>query len=518
MIRKAAMFALIVSIVFAVASCSKDESAGPKDKVKPTVSLVTPWDGTTRDGIVDVSIEAYDDAGIARVDFYVNNSLYSSTTAEPYAFEWDMSSLADGSENSVFAKAVDGNGNAALTETIIVTKGASAKPVAVLTSPTDGTTIQQGDVLTLSGSASDADEGDLSDSQISWSSHLQGVLGQGKNTEHRGLVIGNHVITLTATDSNGITDELTVNVTVTENDKSYATIEKGTYYLAQPLFKKSMVRLTRAFYIMKTEMTVQEFFELRAIAEDGATNARKWADKRNKSLFDVKKNEGLYLPLFEYEGSKEDPIVTTYADYPASFISFIEAVVACNSMSDRDGLDHAYLYLDKNGEPIDDFGSKMRDLRFDQNANGWRLPTEAEYEVAARAGLAGSKFPWGDTGPGGLCNSMSDQTPPNALNLFNNRGICPVVSYEPNRYGLYNIVGNVAEICSDMFVGVPPSGVDPCAKLEIKNPNFLVKGGAWYEFGGNMQIAMRHIVIPFSEKEKASIGSGIGMRPVRYAD
>ena len=295
MTRKAAILALIVTIVFAVASCSKD-STGPKDKEKPTVSITNAWDaakegGIVRDGIVDITVEAYDDAGIARVELVVNNSYYAVDATEPYAFEWDMSSLADGSTNSIYVQAVDRNGNTEKTDTITVVKGASAAPVASMTSPSDGASIQQGNALNLSGTASDADEGDLSDSRITWSSNLQGTLGQGKSLDNRGFVIGEHVITMTATDSNGMIDTATATVTVNGNNNTYATIEAGTYYIAEPLFKKSAVILTKAIHVSKTEMTVQEFLEMRTIAEgDDASATRKWADKRNKKLFDVKKN------------------------------------------------------------------------------------------------------------------------------------------------------------------------------------------------------------------------------------
>ncbi len=525
MIRKAAMLLFIVTIVFAVSSCSED-STKPKDQDPPEVSITNSWDaakegGVKRQGIVDITAEAYDPAGVKQVELYVNNSRVSVDRTSPYAFEWDMTSLQENSINTVYLRAVDGNGNAKTTESITVTKSPSSKPVATLTSPSDGAIISQGDKLALSGSATDEEDGTLSDSQITWSSDIQGMLGQGTTLNHRGLILGDHVITMTASDSDGLKDTRTIKLTVNENSLPYAVVEKGTYYLGEPLFRRQTVRLTKGFYVYKTEISVAEFMELFAEAEGGGEAdykaLRKWSSKRNRGLYDD--GEGLYVPLFEDGGSGNDALTdVTYADYPACFITYVEAAVACNIMSDRDGLDRAYIYLDKNDEPTDDYGRSMRGMMVDENANGWRLPTEAEYEIAARAGLTTAKFPWGNTGPGALCNSMSDPSPPNPINLYNGRGPCPVKSYRPNRYGLYNIVGNVAEMTSDMFVGVPPSGVDPLVVLEDRDPKYLVKGGAWYEFGGNMQIAMRHIQIPFSDKDKDSIGSGIGFRPVRRID
>lgn len=524
MVRRAAIFALMVTILFAVASCSKDDSTGPKDKVAPEVAITNAWNvakegGIVRNGVVDISAEAFDDAGINRVELFVNNKLVESDATTPYEFEWDMTALADGSTNTVFVRAVDANGNTAKTDAFTVKKGATSAPVSSFDAPATNSTYSQGDVITFSGSANDAEDGALSDSQISWVSNLQGVLGQGKSFQYRGLVIGTHEISMIASDSDGVETVKTIDVTITDNAFGYAVIDKGTYYIAEPLFRRKTVRLTRPIYIQKKEMGVQEFLELWAIVEGNKNDkARSWADKRNNKLFNVSKNTGLYMTLYEYGGTKTDPITTTYGNYPACFIYYYEAISVCNAASDRDGLKRVYTFLDKSGNILDVYSTKVKSINIDKTANGWRLPTEAEYEIAARAGLQGSKFPWGDTGPGGMCNSMSDPTPPSALNLYNSRGICPIDSYQPNRYGLFNTVGNVAELCSDMFVGTPPSGVDPLAILEESSPRYLAKGGAWYEFGGDMQISMRHITIPFSDKDKDSYNSGIGIRMARWAE
>ncbi|MBT4484194.1 MAG: SUMF1/EgtB/PvdO family nonheme iron enzyme, partial [Candidatus Latescibacteria bacterium] len=505
MIYKTAVVSLIVTLMFAVASCSKVESTRFMETSKPKVSIITPMDGKQRFGVVDVKVEASDDAGIARVELFVNNKKYGADTTDPYIFEWDMDASTL-NEFTLYAKAYDNNGNAERTDTITVPKGVTAFPVAILTGPAEGTTIAQGDVLTLSGTATDAEDGELSDGNITWSSNQQGVLGQKKTLEYSGLVVADHIITMTATDSNGMTNETSVKVTVTENNLPYAVIAPGTYYIGQPVFPKSIVLFEKKLHVSKTELSVQEFCELFLDVEGSARDLKKWADRRNKELYNDSKYPavGYYLKLFDYENEEFDPVKMVYGDYPVCFISLKEAIAVCNAKSDKDGYERAYIYLDGKGLPVDDY-DKTRSIEYVKEADGWRFLTEAEWEIAARGGLTGKKYPWGDYGPGGLCNSMSAPSLPDVLDLYNGRGLCPVDSFEPNKYGLYNTAGNVAEMCSDMFVmgysysRLPPTGTDPC-KFDVitKLPRYLLKGGAWYEFGNSMQISMSHLTIPLN--------------------
>ena len=193
---------------------------------------------------------------------------------------------------------------------------------------------------------------------------------------------------------------------------------------------------------------------------------------------------------------------------PAQSMEWFDCIIWSNARSQQAGLTPVY-YTDAGLTHVYVSGELPAHVKW--AANGYRLPTEAEWEKAARGGLSGQRFPLGNTISETQANYHSTGTTGDLGPIgYNSIGIIggapytsPVGSFAPNGYGICDMAGNVSEWCWDWYdsnlsaAGSPyAGGTDPRGPASSPLQYRVLRGGDWEDTAINVRCAFRFFASP----------------------
>jgi formylglycine-generating enzyme required for sulfatase activity len=204
-------------------------------------------------------------------------------------------------------------------------------------------------------------------------------------------------------------------------------------------------------------------------------------------------------------------------NHPVQNVTWHDVVKWCNARSEQTGKPPVY-YKDAGFTQVYRTG-QTNVVSANWAAKGYRLPTEAEWEKAARGGLIAQRFPWGDVISQNLANYVGDTASysydlgPNGNNPLWNVGTppytSPVGSFAANLYGLYDMAGNMYQWCWDWYGTPYAGGTDPRGPASAGSR--VIRGGSASGEAGSCRSARRERVTP------GTFGSSIGFRTVLSA-
>jgi formylglycine-generating enzyme required for sulfatase activity len=323
-------------------------------------------------------------------------------------------------------------------------------PIASIISPQAGASYVKGSQVAFDGTGTNETGGILNCKSLVWKSDIDGQIGTGCSFATNTLSLGNHVITLIVEDSEGGSAQTSIPIVIEEKPEStiansfgmeFVYIEPGTFMMGSP--------------------------------------ADEPGHFPHETLHQVTLTQGYYMQITEVTQSQWKAVM---GKNPSLFLD-------CGDDCPVEGVS----WLD------------AQDFIEELNATGegtYRLPTEAEWEYACRAGTT-TAFANGEI------TEIINPPPCNYDPVLNDIGwYCdnannqtyPVAQKEPNAWGLYDMHGNVFEWCQDWF-GYYPAGPVTDPINERVNNDKILRGGAWYSSPTYCRSATRFSVIPsYSDK------------------
>lgn len=223
-----------------------------------------------------------------------------------------------------------------------------------------------------------------------------------------------------------------------------------------------------------------------------------------------------YMAKFEVtqkewrEITGKNPSNFTGDKLPVESITWLEAVEFCNALSKRDGRTPVFTIADGGNT-----------VTWNRSANGYRLPTEAEWEYAARAGSTTPFYSRKVPGAEDVNfyghypyqieqNYFNDEVLETRPGVYRGKTL-EVGSFKANPNGLYDIYGNVGEWCFDYY-GDYDKSVQSNPAGASEGTRRVYRGGGWNDFGKNLRSAYR------AAMQQSSEAYNVGLRLVCNAD
>ena len=435
---------------------------------------------------INMYVEAFDEDGtISEVRFYQNDNLISTATTSPYEYNWDTSSEIPGSYE-LKAIAVD-NENAETENTVSVnlTTSSNELPTCFVISPTSGESFTIGTNINIYVEAFDND-GTISevrfyqnDNLLSTATSLPYEYNWDTSSETAGSVI---LKTIAVDNEFGVTEN-TVSITLAGGSitPTMVLVPAGSFDMGDyfgegdahelPIHNVSL----NSYYIANAEVTQLEYETVMGV-------------------------------------NPSNPSYGFGDNYSVNYVSYYDIMVFCNIASNNAGLNPCYTILGST-DPADwgtvpsisnvDWDAVVCDF----SANGYRLPTEAEWEYAAKGGSN-----WADNLRYAGCLNESELTDYAWYDANSSSTSHEIGTKLPNQLGIYDMSGNLWEWCFDWYGDVyyaSSPGNNPSGPSS--GSSRIIRGGSWYDSAVNLRSASRGNDIQNGRYH------GIGFRLVRTA-